>query len=59
MNRTTLLKADAVINLILGILLMAFPAGLVKALGIPMSDLPFLCNDTGRGAFRHWPGIAG
>ncbi|MEJ2222537.1 MAG: hypothetical protein P8X80_17245 [Desulfobacterales bacterium] len=41
MNRSTLLKADAAINLILGILLMAFPAALVKALGIPMSDPPF------------------
>jgi hypothetical protein len=41
MNRTTLLKADAAINLILGILLMAFPAGLVKALGIPMADPSF------------------
>jgi len=41
MNRTTLFKADAAINLILGILLMAFPAGLVKALGIPMADPSF------------------
>ena len=41
MNRSTLLKTDAAINLILGILLMAFPAGLVKALGIPMPDPPF------------------
>jgi hypothetical protein len=38
MNRSTLLKTDAAINLILGILLMAFPAGLVKALGIPLAD---------------------
>jgi len=41
MNRSTLLKTDAAINLILGILLMAFPAGLVKALGIPLADLSF------------------
>ncbi len=41
MNRTTLLKADAAINLILGILLMAFPAGLVKALGIPIAEPSF------------------
>ena len=30
-----LLKTDAAINLILGILLMAFPINLVKALGLP------------------------
>ncbi len=41
MNRTTLLKADAAINLILGIMLMAFPAGLVKAMGIPMAESSF------------------
>ncbi|MBW2411174.1 MAG: hypothetical protein JRF72_15355 [Deltaproteobacteria bacterium] len=37
MKRTFLLKADAAINIILGILLMAFPVGLVKALGIPQA----------------------
>ena len=47
MNRSTLLKADAVINLILGILLMTFPTGLVKALGVPMSDPPFYANILG------------
>ena len=47
MNRSTLLKADAAINLILGILLMAFPTGLVKALGIPMSDPPFYATILG------------
>ena len=47
MNRSTLLKADAVINLILGILLMTFPAGLVKALGIPMSVPPFYATILG------------
>ena len=41
MRHTTLLKTDAVINLILGILLMAFPAKLVKVLGIPMADPSF------------------
>lgn len=41
MKRTTLLKADAAVNLILGILLMAFPAGLVKALGMPPADPSF------------------
>jgi hypothetical protein len=47
MNRSTLLKADAAINLILGILLMVFPAGLVKALGIPMSEPPFYATILG------------
>ena len=41
MNHTTLLKADAAINIFLGILLLAFPSGLVKALGIPMADPSF------------------
>jgi hypothetical protein len=41
MDRTTLLKADAAINLILGILLMAFPEGLVRALGLPTADPSF------------------
>lgn len=41
MNRATLLKTDAAINLALGILLMAFPAGLVKVLGIPMAESSF------------------
>ena len=41
MQHATLIKADAAINLILGILLMAFPAKLVKVLGIPMADLSF------------------
>ena len=47
MNRSNLLKADAVINLILGILLMTFPTGLVKALGVPMSDPPFYATILG------------
>jgi len=41
MNRSTLLKVDAAINLILGALLMAFPAKLIKALGVPMADPSF------------------
>jgi hypothetical protein len=41
MNRSTLLKVDAAINLILGVLLMAFPAKLIKALGVPMADPSF------------------
>jgi len=47
MNRSTLLKTDAAINLILGILLMAFPTGLVKALGIPMADPSFYATILG------------
>ena len=41
MNRVNLLKTDAAINLALGILLMAFPAGLAKVLGIPMAESSF------------------
>ncbi len=41
MKRNFLLKADAAINISLGILLMAFPAGLVKALGIPPAASSF------------------
>lgn len=41
MRHTSLLKIDAAINLILGILLLAFPLKLLKALGIPMADLSF------------------
>ena len=41
MKRTFLLKADAIINLILGVLLMAFPTGLVKVLGIPPAESSF------------------
>jgi hypothetical protein len=47
MNHSTLLKADAAINLILGILLMAFPSGVVKALGVPMSAPPFYATILG------------
>jgi hypothetical protein len=39
--RSTLLKADATINILLGILLMAFPDSLVRALGIPLTDHAF------------------
>ena len=41
MNRPTLLKVDEAINLILGVLLMAFPANLIKTLGVPMADPSF------------------
>jgi hypothetical protein len=47
MHRSFLLKADAAINLILGVLLMAFPAKLVKALGIPLSDPSFYATILG------------
>ena len=41
MRHTALLNADAAINLILGILLMAFPAKLVRMLGIPTAEPSF------------------
>ena len=47
MHRNLLLKADAAINLILGILLMAFPAKLVNALGVPMADPSFYATILG------------
>jgi hypothetical protein len=47
MKRSFLLKADAVINLILGILLMAFPTGLVKTLGIPIEVPAFYATILG------------
>ena len=47
MQTTFLLKVDAAINLILGILLMAFPTGLVKALGIPMEVPAFYATILG------------
>jgi hypothetical protein len=37
----SLLKVDATFNILLGILLMAFPSSLVKALGIPLTDQSF------------------
>ena len=36
--RTTLLRLDGVINLVLGLLLMAFPSSLVEALGVPPTE---------------------
>jgi hypothetical protein len=41
MRHTLLLKIDAAINLILGILLLTFPLKLVKALGVPMAAPSF------------------
>lgn len=36
--RTTLLRIDGVINLVLGVLLAAFPEGLVETLGVPPTE---------------------
>jgi hypothetical protein len=36
--RTTLLRVDGVINLILGVVLMAFPSSLVETLGVPETE---------------------
>ena len=47
MKYTFLLKVDAVVNLILGILLMAFPTGLVRALGIPVEVPAFYATILG------------
>lgn len=41
MKHTLLLKIDAAINLILGILLLAFPLKLVKAVGMPTAEPSF------------------
>ena len=41
MKHSFLLKVDAAINLILGILLLAFPTGLVELLGIPPAASAF------------------
>jgi hypothetical protein len=47
MKRPFLLKADAAVNLILGILLMAFPTGVVKTLGIPIEVPAFYATILG------------
>jgi hypothetical protein len=39
--RTTLLRVDGAINVALGVLLIAFPAGLVETLGLPPADARF------------------
>jgi hypothetical protein len=41
MSSSTLLTVDAAINLVLGVLLVLFPAGLVAALGIPHAEMTF------------------
>ncbi len=45
--RATLLRVDGVINLFLGVLLMAFPEGLVETLGLPPSNERFYPNVLG------------
>lgn len=47
MRRSTLLSLDAVANLALGLLLIAFPAGVVEFLGIPGADSHFYPNILG------------
>lgn len=41
MANSTLLWIDAIINLVLGVLLLVFPAALVELLGIPPADSRF------------------
>jgi hypothetical protein len=41
MRHSWLLTVDALINLVLGVLLVAFPAGLVSALGVPPAEDAF------------------
>ena len=45
--RKELLAIDGVINLVLGVMLMAFPLSLIKALGIPGGDSAFYANILG------------
>ena len=45
--RKELLAVDGIINLVLGILLMAFPSGLIRALGIPGGESAFYANILG------------
>ena len=42
-----LLPADAYINLLLGILILLFPAGLLEYLGLPSSDTYFYTSILG------------
>ena len=41
MRSSTLLTVDAIVDLLLGVILVVFPAGLVAALGIPDADVAF------------------
>jgi len=45
--RKELLTVDGIVNLVLGILLVAFPANVVLALGIPAGDSAFYANVLG------------
>lgn len=47
MRRTTLLTIDGMINLILGVLLIAFPDSLVDLLGVPPASNSFYPNILG------------
>jgi hypothetical protein len=47
MEERTLLVIDALVNLILGVLLLAFPRGLVEFLGLPPAASPFYPNILG------------
>ena len=47
MNRSTLLTLDGLINLLLGILLIFFPAQLVAALGLPEAQPAFYASILG------------
>jgi hypothetical protein len=47
MNRATLLTIDGIINLLLGVLLVAFPKALVDFLGIPSATPSFYPNILG------------
>ena len=41
MKRSALLMADAIINLVLGVLLLFFPPALVRLLGLPQTEQSF------------------
>ncbi len=47
MKSTIILLVDAVINLVLGLLLMLFTPGIVKFLGVPAADMKFYPNILG------------
>ena len=64
MHRSILLTIDGVINLVLGVLLMAFPDRLVALLGVPPASHGFYPNLLGGVLFgiglalmiERWPG---
>ncbi len=45
--RNELLTIDGIVNLVLGLLLIAFPASVVRALGLPAGDSAFYANILG------------